>query len=178
MVPVVSKLCAVAVAATMWAAMSVAAPAAAADKGDGAAPVAAQARKAGKAAFSQRITMPATAKNGLATSITCYVNGFGPNLTGNYAGWTIIINCVGGTPTYLSVYMDIARYTGPYSYVIEAANACERHSDVVLTCAVVTPCFQAGGEYDGYADLYGIDEFGQLHQSWFGVPRTWVGCLV
>ena len=182
---VLSRLGAATVAALLWTAMAVAAaPAQAGVDGGATAPAGAAARAdgqdaAGKGGAGQPLVLPGRAANGVATVITCYVNGVGPTLTaGTHVGWTIIINCVGGTPQYLSVYMDLARYTGVYSYVIEAAWSCERHFDTILTCAVVAPCFQAGAEYDGYADLYGIDENAQLHRSWFAVPRTWVGCVI
>jgi len=74
--------------------------------------------------------------------------------------------------------MNIARFTAVGSYVIEpdSRSTCPVSSFSGLAYTSVTRCFQAGANYDGYADLFGIDEFGVPHWSWFYAPPRWIGC--
>jgi hypothetical protein len=117
---------------------------------------------------------------GVDTAITCYVTGLGPSLLGNYISFSISVNCVGGTPQFLQAWQNIGRHIAPGNWVVEPGSDanCPAYASTILLCGSIAPCYRAGANYDGYAVLYGIDEFGVAHWSEFYAPPRWVGCVV
>jgi hypothetical protein len=138
-----------------------------------------QARRDGKP-LGRPLVLPGRKGAGVATNITCYVLGSGPDLVGGNVFFSINVNCVGGVPQFLQVFQNIARHTALGNWVVEPGSDanCPGYATTVLLCGSIARCFQAGANYDGYAVLYGIDEFGVAHWSSYYAPPRWVGCVI
>ncbi|MEV4759996.1 hypothetical protein AB0J86_33540 [Micromonospora sp. NPDC049559] len=118
--------------------------------------------------------------NSTNTTITCYVYGGGPYLSGNSVVFSVFVDCVGGVPQSLAAGVDIYRYYNNYPVPLqESFNTCAVAGQTQLLCLTnPVPCFQAGSYYDGQAILLAYDENGVRHDATFYVPPKWVGCLV
>lgn len=136
--------------------------------------------RAGKTSVNQPLVLPGRTRNGINTNIVCDVIGLGPSLVGGNVSFSININCSGGTPQYLEVRQNIARHIAPGNYVIEPGSfaQCPGFNTTILVCGSVAACFRAGANYDGYAVLMGVDEFGVTHWATYYKPPTWVGCII
>jgi hypothetical protein len=138
-----------------------------------------QARRDGKP-LGQPLVLRGRTGAGIDTAITCHVYGSGPELVGGNVFFSITINCVGGVPQFLQVFQNIARHTALGNWVVEPGSDanCPGSATTILLCGSIATCFQAGANYDGYAVLYGIDEFGVAHWSSYYAPPRWVGCVI
>lgn len=136
--------------------------------------------RSGKVAVNQPLVMPGGTRNGIQTNIVCDVIGLGPSLVGGYVNFSINISCSGGVPQYLEVRQNIARHIAPGNFVIEPGSyaQCPGPNTPVLVCSSIATCFRAGANYDGYAVLMGVDEFGVTHWATYYKPPTWVGCII
>lgn len=134
----------------------------------------------GMSPVGEPLVLPGRTRAGIQTAITCNVIGLGPSLLGRDVSFSISINCSGGTPRYLEVRQNIARHIAPGNYVIEPGSfaACPGFNTTILLCSSIAACYQAGANYDGYAVLMGVDEFGVTHWATYYKPPTWVGCII
>jgi hypothetical protein len=140
----------------------------------------AEARRDGKPLSGRPLVLPGRTRAGVATNITCFVTGLGPDLVDRNVFFSISISCVGGVPQFLQVWQNIARHTAPGVWAVEPGSDanCPAAASPVLLCSSIARCFQAGANYDGYAVLYGVDEFGVPHWSSYYAPPRWVGCII
>nr|MDT0658686.1 hypothetical protein [Micromonospora sp. DSM 115978] len=139
-----------------------------------------QARRDGKPLSGRPLVLPGRTRAGVATLITCDVIGLGPSLLGSDVSFSISITCRGGIPQELRVQQDIARHIAPGNWVVEPGSFadCPGYATPLLLCGSVATCFRAGANYDGYAILYGRDEFGADHWATYYASPRWVGCIV
>jgi hypothetical protein len=131
---------------------------------------------------TRTIILPSKARNGLNTTITCYVSSYGPGTPdGRVVLFGLVINCEGGVPMQLKADLQLYRYNfgewenapGP-----SEPRCISEGSPLLGPCYRQSACFQGGRYY--YADAYleAFDEENVYHDATFIYGPYWVGCLI
>jgi hypothetical protein len=135
-----------------------------------------------KPADARTLTLSGKMKNGVATTITCYVYNYGPDTPdGRAVIFAIAIECEGGVPMMLKAGLDLYQYNfGEWEPAPVVPQPPCRDVDTASLgpCYQEAPCFQAGTYYYGNAYLEAYDENGEYHEANFVYGPNWVGCVI
>jgi hypothetical protein len=135
-------------------------------------------KPAGKLVLPKKTAVSLDGAQTEATAIVCYYY-IGNPVGGNSIFFSMSIECYNGIPLLLRTEMRLFSYRGAFMSVVPGGdNACEAPSTFYLPCnSNPVPC-TLGFEYQGFAFLIGIDDFGVRHEVGVLTQIVTVGCSV